>query len=350
MVLHKSLSVVIPVYNGGEKFRTLLTSLLNSNCKPHEIIVVSDGESDESWTIAEEFDVTVVKLEKQGGPARARNHGARMATGEILFFVDADVSLYPDTITKVLAAFDQEPLVDAIIGSYDDAPSESDFLSQYKNLHHHYVHQTSSEDAFTFWGACGAIKREAFLAVGGFDESYSKPSIEDIELGHRLKQAGYTIRVVKSLQVKHLKHWGVFSLIRTDIFGRAMPWSRLILRDRSFVNDLNLSMLSRMSVITVYALISSLALSLWAPALLFIVAMLGILLLGINHSLYRFFIVKRGLLFTFPSIMWHWFYYFYSGAAFAVASIYYLYQSPASRLSNGGGAEAKPELEDGLEL
>lgn len=71
--------------------------------------------------------------------------------------------------------------------------------------------------------------------MGGFDESYRKPSIEDIELGYRLKQAGLKIRLCKALQVKHLKRWEVVSLLRADFFYRALPWTELILRDRQFM-------------------------------------------------------------------------------------------------------------------
>jgi GT2 family glycosyltransferase len=142
----------------------------------------------------------------------------------------------------------------ALFGSYDDAPAATNFLSQYKNLFHHYVHQIANEEASTFWGACGAIRREVFLKLGGFDESYHQPCIEDIELGYRLKRAGYRIRLLKTLQVKHLKHWGVKSLLKTDFFQRALPWTELILRDRRLVNDLNLKTSSRVSVASIYGL------------------------------------------------------------------------------------------------
>ena len=78
------------------------------------------------------------------------------------------------------------------------------------------------------------------LALGGFDEGYRQPSIEDIELGYRLKQAGHRIRLCKALQVKHLKRWSVVSLLKSDFFDRALPWTELILRDRRVINDLNL--------------------------------------------------------------------------------------------------------------
>ena len=89
-------------------------------------------------------------------------------------------------------------------------------------------HQIARTDGFTFWGACGAIRTSAFHAVSGFDERYTAPSIEDIELGYRLRRAGMRIRVDPTLEVTHLKRWTAASLIRTDFVARALPWSELI--------------------------------------------------------------------------------------------------------------------------
>lgn len=79
--------------------------------------------------------------------------------------------------------------VDALIGSYDDDPKSPDFISQYRNLMHCSVHQTGRSEASTFWSGCGAIRREVFLESGGFDETYVRPAIEDIELGYRLTRS-----------------------------------------------------------------------------------------------------------------------------------------------------------------
>ncbi len=63
---------------------------------------------------------------------------------------------------------------------------------------HHYVHQQGSEDASTFWSGFGVIKRKLFLKLGGFDiKRYSRPCIEDIDLGYRLKQTGAKIHLAK---------------------------------------------------------------------------------------------------------------------------------------------------------
>ncbi len=84
---------------------------------------------------------------------------------------------------------DENQDVSAVFGSYDDEPAERNFLSQYKNLLHHFVHQEGATDAGTFWAGCGAIRKDMFASVNGFNsEKYPYPSIEDIELGIRLKR------------------------------------------------------------------------------------------------------------------------------------------------------------------
>ena len=156
------LSVIIPVYNGGEKFRRCLLSLKESSSPPNEVIVVADGDTDDSWRLAKELGAQVYRFASSKGPARARI-SALHVRGDVLFFVDADVMVPPDAIERVLGYFTREPEMDALFGSYDDQPAEPNFLSQYRNLLHHYVHQRGREDASTFWGACGAIRREVFL-------------------------------------------------------------------------------------------------------------------------------------------------------------------------------------------
>ena len=235
-----TVAVVVPVYNGGAKFRASLDSIRRAVPPPDELIVVGDGDTDGSSQYAEAAGITVHRFPAPGGPGRARNLGASRAKSDILFFVDADVTVPENVIRRVKEIFAQHAEVAAVIGSYDDQPKEPNFLSQYRNLLHHYVHQNGREEASTFWGACGAIRRDVFLTMGGFDETYTKPSIEDIELGYRLKKAGYTIRLCKSLQVKHWKRWTVVSMLQADFFQRALPWTQLIHRDGGLVNDLNI--------------------------------------------------------------------------------------------------------------
>lgn len=311
-----TISVVVPVYKGGEVFRTCLETLRDSLCSPTEIIVVSDGDTDTSWQIARDFGVKVLRLKTNGGPARARNIGAKAAQGDILFFIDADVALHPEALGLVKQQFEQFPDLAALIGSYDDAPGENNFLSQYKNLFHHYTHQHSSENASTFWGACGAIRRSVFITVGGFDESYRRPCIEDIELGYRLKRAGYDIRLCKDIWVKHLKRWDFFSLLKAEIFYRAIPWSELILSEKRLDADLNLDYSNRLSVLMVFALIISFGVG-WFTSWWWISAVIVLGLLLINFKVYQFFYVQRGGLFTLRVIPWHWFYFLYGGSAFA---------------------------------
>jgi GT2 family glycosyltransferase len=313
-----TVTVIIPVHNGGQRFGKCLRNLVAAEPAPDEIIIVADGESDGSWRMARELGMHVLKMPTARGPAQARNLGARSAKGDILFFIDADVTIPADTVHQICAIFQDAPNLAAVFGSYDDAPAETNFLSQYKNLLHHYVHQTSNEEAATFWSGCGAIRRDVFLKMGGFDKKYRWPSIEDIELGYRLKKAGYKNRLIKTLKVKHLKHWDIFSLIKADFFYRALPWTRLILRDDLFLDDLNLKISHRVSVVCIYLLLFSLLAALFIPKLVLAASILLPLLVLLNLDLYGFFKNKRGLGFAVKTIPWHWFYFFYSGLAFSI--------------------------------
>ncbi len=311
------ISVIVPVHNGSQYLNQCLDALGASASRSFEVIVVDDASNDESAEIARRKWTTVFQLPKQSGPAAARNHGARQARGEILFFVDADVVVQPETIGRVIAGFQQNPDVVAIFGSYDDAPAERNFCSQYKNLYHHFVHQQSNCEAATFWAGCGAIRREVFHAVGGFDQQrYPKPSIEDIELGYRLRTDGYRILLDKELLVKHLKRWTFGGLLRTDIFHRAIPWSKLMLENQQLVNDLNLKTADRVSAGLVGLSVGLLPCSIFSLWWLSPIPLFLAIVLGFNQRLYAFFLQQRGFLFAVLAFPMQLLYYLYSGVTF----------------------------------
>ncbi len=320
------LSVIIPVYNGARFLDRCLESLRDSSFYDYECIVVDDHSSDESRGVAARHGAAVVALDRNGGPGRARNRGAERARGEILLFLDADVCVHGDTLAQVDAYFRVHPEVDAVIGSYDDTPADPGFISQYKNLLHHFVHHSSRTRAWTFWAGCGAIRRQVFRDAGGFDEAYTRPCIEDIELGSRLCSSGHRIDLEPTIQVTHLKRWTLWSLLRSDLFDRGIPWFRLILRDRTMPSDLNVTRTQRASVALVFALmllcaailvqpfmVSNLAPSLFQ--LILLAACAAAALVYLNLDVYRFFARKRGLLFATATVPLHWLYYAYCGVA-----------------------------------
>jgi glycosyltransferase involved in cell wall biosynthesis len=242
-----TVSVIIPVRNSAAYLRDCLEHLNQGPIRPLECIVVDDGSSDDSAAVAREHGATTICSGRQG-PAAARNLGAKAARGDILLFLDADVRVHGDSLRRVLGNFDSDPQLDAVIGSYDDSPGSRDFISLYKNLMHCFQHQQARPTACTFWSGCGAIRKDVFLAYSGFDQRYRRPAIEDIELGYRLARGNCKILLDKAVQVKHLKRWTFWNVIKTDIMYRGIPWTELILRDRFMPNDLNVRVSERVSV------------------------------------------------------------------------------------------------------
>ena len=314
------ISIIVPVYNGGKFLDQCLDALTSSSYQSYELIVVDDGSTDDSAEISRQKGARVLQTPRgQSGPAAARNYGAQKAQGGILFFVDADVVVQQKTVAQIAADFLKYPDIGAVFGSYDDSPAESNFLSQYKNLYHHFVHQQSSSNAATFWAGCGAVSREVFTAVGGFNErQYPKPSIEDIELGYRIRSLGWKIHLDKEIQVKHLKRWTVESLLRADIVYRAIPWSKLILESRHMVNDLNLKTSDRLSAGLVGLSAGTLSLSLFEPRLLYFTLLFFAIVFILNYKLYGFFMNRKGVVFAALAFPWQILYYFYSGVTYAL--------------------------------
>ena len=315
-------SVVIPVLNGGAVFREALGALQRSSFGDYELWVVDDGSTDDSSKVAHEFGARLLKTRGRRGPAAARNLGARHARGEFLLFLDADCSVGEETLDRAAATLRREGTLDALFGSYDDEPAAPGWVAQYKNLQHHWVHQQGDPEASTFWAGCGAMRRRVFLELGGFNElRYPRPTIEDIELGYRLRDSGGRIRLAREVQVKHHKAWSLRGVVQSDLLDRGIPWSELLAARTGSADELNVGWTGRLSVASVVLLIASLTLTLVAPrwALLTVVAMLA--LLWLNREFYRFLKSKRGAAFLLAAVPLHWLYYLNCASAYPVGHL-----------------------------
>ncbi len=315
-------SVVIPAYNNQDTVEICLRAVFGSDYPTYEVILVNDNSTDKTLARARAFDCRFVDLEKNLGAAGARNRGAALARGEILFFVDADVIIESDTISRIAQTFQNQPDISAVFCSYQKDTCPQNFCSTYKNLLHHYTHQTAREDAITFCAGFGAIQRAAFVEMGGFDESYR--SLEDIELGYRLSQADHAIYLNKAIQVTHCKRYSLLGLIRSDLLHRAIPWTQIMLDKRVFRSDLNTKSGNVASVFLSYCLLLSLPLvGFWGLAR---AGWTGLLLvfLAANRRFYAFLWQEKGLFFLLRAIPLNWMGYLYSGAGAVWGGLIYL--------------------------
>jgi GT2 family glycosyltransferase len=320
-----TLSVVVPVYNAGPYLERCLRALAASDYDDYEVLVVDDGSTEPVEPAAARFGFRCLRIAGPGGPARARNRGVAAAAGRYVAFIDADVCVRRDALGRMVAALDADPTLAAVIGSYDDAPGAPDFISQYKNLFHHFVHQRSAGAATTFWSGCGAVRRDLFLELGGFDEvRYRRPSIEDIELGTLMAAAGHRILLDGEIHGTHLKRWTLRSLIRTDVAERGIPWVRLMWRSGAAAGTLNVSPEHRASVALAYvAAFAAIASGMW-PAASIVAAAAGAAVAVVNRDLYSFFARRKGIWFVIRVVPLHWLYLGYCGACVVLGTLGYL--------------------------
>ncbi|MCH9675929.1 MAG: glycosyltransferase, partial [Gammaproteobacteria bacterium] len=283
-----------------------------------QIIVVDDGSTDDTGVVAAQSGAKVIRLDQQSGQSVGRNIGVANAEADIVMFVDSDVVVAIDSVEKMLALFrETDPEVSAAFGAYDDSPDAPGLTSQYRNLLHHFTHQVGARDASTFWSGCGAIRREVFEAVGGFNEDFYNGRVEDIELGYRLKNLGHRIALDPTIQGKHLKAWTLWGMVKTDVFSRAIPWTRLLLEGAAPKGDLNTGSAQKLCVAAVLLGGLCLVLSFIMPTLLFVSLASLALVLIINRDWFGFLARHRGLGFMFGAIPLHVLYYAYSGLAYA---------------------------------
>ena len=318
------ISIIVPVHQGGAGLRTSLAAIAASDLPREmwELIVVDDASTDDTVLIAAEYADCLVRLPTRHGPAYARNRGVEMSRGSLLAFFDPRVCPHPDALRRMVEVLEAQPDVSAVFGAYDTKPAARGFVSQYRNLLHHYVHHRSAGEAETFWAGCGAIRRDAFMAAGMYDEwKYTRAQIEDVELGHRVRALGNRILLVPAIQCSSMRRWRLRDVLRGDFKDRGVPWTRLLMQMRAMgrTTTLNLATVEKLNTVLVWVVVALLgaaavtrsAIAGWTTA--------GVLLFVLASSapFYSFLRRERGIAFTLGALPLHLLYYLNNGLAVA---------------------------------
>ncbi len=321
MVACSRVSVIIPVYNAAGTLAKCLQAVCDSPYRPLEVIVVDDASNDHSAEIAKAFPCRVIRSKHHIGPAQARNRGSDYSHGDILLFIDADVLVLPQTIEQAGGILEKRSDLVGVIGSYTKDTPARNFVSRYKNYLHHYTHQRAAGEVASFFTACGAIRKRAFKQAGGFDKSITTTALEDVELGYRLWRYGHKVLLDGTLQVKHLKRYTLGSLLRSDLFGRAIPYAHWMIKHRIFKAELSTSKHNIISVFLVFLLLLLAAWTLISMSFLvgaLLALLIALALAVLNSDFYLFLWRETGVLFTLRAVAMQWWGYFYSGLGLAI--------------------------------
>lgn len=223
---HKlTFSFITPAYNNPGEVGKLLESIRPEYPKDQslEVIVVDDCSREDS--IKKVVDgygfARYIRLDKNSGPAVARNMGAKAAVNDILIFVDSDVILNEDTFPRIREKFEKDDSVEIWGGEYDIEPANPSISTKFKSL---MVRSwcPKGNTVTVFLTRIGAIKKNIFEKFGGFDTNLKTASVEDYELARRLMKAGYTIYYDSSITVKH--HFPSFRRQLKLFFHRSFMW------------------------------------------------------------------------------------------------------------------------------
>lgn len=187
------ISIIIPAFNSQDTLADCLNAIFLSNFQDFEVIVVDDSSKDSTLKIAENFPVEVIKHDKNQGAAISRNDGAEKAKSDILLFIDSDVFIKKDTLEEIWGFFNARENIAAVACTMSGKYCAETFGSKFITLRTCYYYRWKKYEIFRnytiFQSQCGAIKKEVFQQLGGFDPRFQGVGIEEYEFGHRLSNA-----------------------------------------------------------------------------------------------------------------------------------------------------------------
>ena len=201
------ISAVIPTYNRNKILCETIEQILKQDYKDFELLIVDQTEQHDGFTTkylsALPENVKLIRVNNPNLPA-ARNIGIKNSAGDIIVFIDDDMGIPKDTLSKIVSAFNDQKII-ALTGFMNNAATLAGYFHK-KKISNKYENADLIKIRH-FLGGFMCFRKSIFDTIGNFDEwigAQPTASGEDLEFSLRILKAGYTLYLDKRIVVEHL--------------------------------------------------------------------------------------------------------------------------------------------------
>ncbi len=185
-------SIIIPSYKNEKRIEKVIKSAIRVDYPKKEIIVVNEVK-DNTPKICEKYGVLCIQNKKRMGKPNSLNKAAKIAKGDLLFFVDADTELSKECLRKMVPWFEDEK-IGVVTPKNVVRNKKKSFITKLSSIDSYFVANLLKTHMFfgsllSFRGCSVLVKRDVFNRVGGFRDTMT----EDIDFSVRVLKAGYKI-------------------------------------------------------------------------------------------------------------------------------------------------------------
>jgi glycosyltransferase involved in cell wall biosynthesis len=209
-----NLSLYIPCFNVSRHISSCLEAVCSQTYPLKDIIVVDDGSTDETVSIASRYPVKIVRHGSNKGLGAARNTGIRAATHDLVASIDADCIPWPDWLERL-----SDCLKDDTVAGAGGKLVETNRVSlpdrwRTFNMRQHWGDNFIRNPAFLFGN--NTIFRKSVLQQAGFYNERLRTNFEDVALSETIRRGGHTLVYQPAAVVEHLRADTLSSVIRTN--------------------------------------------------------------------------------------------------------------------------------------
>ena len=233
--MHPIASIIIPNFNGQMTIETCLGAAFASDYPDFEVIVVDDKSEDNSVELINKFPCRLLKLEKHSGAAAARNAGAAISRGQLLFFTDADCVLESNTVSEVCDTLLANGPNYVVGGTYLRQSHDENFFSRFQSVFINYSETKHLDHPDYVATHAMGIHASTFKKTDGFKERWL-PILEDVEFSHRLCRMGYRLMINPKILVQHIFNFSLKKSI-LNALNKSSYWTLYSIANKDLLTD-----------------------------------------------------------------------------------------------------------------